>query len=64
MTDLQRRGPGRPKGTKNKPDAKAGRPRKDTQNYQQKKGNSRTGKSLISTNFSPLQRSLLLINFF
>lgn len=29
MSDTQKRGPGRPKGTKNKPGAKAGRPRKD-----------------------------------
>jgi hypothetical protein len=29
MSDIQKRGPGRPKGTKNKPGAKAGRPRKD-----------------------------------
>jgi hypothetical protein len=28
MSDTQKRGPGRPKGTKNKPGAKAGRPRK------------------------------------
>ena len=26
MSDTQKRGPGRPKGTKNKPGAKAGRP--------------------------------------
>jgi hypothetical protein len=30
MSGTQNRGPGRPKGTKNKPGAKAGRPRKDT----------------------------------
>ena len=30
MFGTQKRGPGRPKGTKNKPGAKAGRPRKDT----------------------------------
>jgi hypothetical protein len=30
MSGTQKRGPGRPKGTKNKPGAKAGRPRKDT----------------------------------
>ena len=29
MSDTQKRGPGRPKGTRNKPGAKAGRPRKD-----------------------------------
>jgi hypothetical protein len=29
MSHIQKRGPGRPKGTKNKPGAKAGRPRKD-----------------------------------
>ena len=29
MSDTQKRGPSRPNGTKNKPGAKAGRPRKD-----------------------------------
>ena len=29
MSNTQKRGPGRPKGTKNQPGAKAGRPRKD-----------------------------------
>jgi hypothetical protein len=29
MSDTQKRGPGQPRGTKNKPGAKAGRPRKD-----------------------------------
>jgi hypothetical protein len=29
MSETQKRGPGRPKGTKNRPGAKAGRPRKD-----------------------------------
>ena len=32
MSGTQKRGPGRPKGTKNKPGAKAGRPRKDAFN--------------------------------
>ena len=47
MTDLQKRGPGRPKGTKNKPGARAGRPRNDAQKVQQKGGNSCVGKSSI-----------------
>ena len=32
MSGTQKRGPGRPKGTKNKPGAKAGHPRKDALN--------------------------------
>jgi hypothetical protein len=48
MTDLQKRGPGRPKGTRNKPGAKAGRPRKDIQNVQRKEGHSRTGNLNLS----------------
>ena len=48
MEILQNRGPGRPKGTKNKPGARAGRPRKDTQKFQQKEGSSCIGMSSIS----------------
>lgn len=57
MTDLQKRGPGRPKRTKNKPGARAGRPRKDDLNVQQKEIHAQVSFQ-FKTNFA-LQHSPL-----